>query len=114
MAHSSGLNEYDYGGVIQPYWNNDTILLNSTLLKIGGLLDTDVSGIADGDVLKYNSGTSKWEPIAPRGPYSALLTTTTTSSSSSSSSSTTTSSSSSSTSSTSSSSTTTTSTAPWG
>jgi len=52
--------------------------LNDTLLKLSALLDVDVSGIGDDEVLSWNSATSKWEPRAI--PYAANSTTTTTTS----------------------------------
>lgn len=39
--------------------------LNNTLLKLNALLDVDVSGLAVGDVLVWNVGTSKWIPMTP-------------------------------------------------
>ena len=55
--------------------------LNNTLLKLSALLDVNVSGLSDGDILSYNTATSKWIP--DRGPDDGrwLSTTTTTSSS---------------------------------
>ena len=32
---------------------------------LAGLTDVDLTGLADGDVLTYNSATMKWEPVAP-------------------------------------------------
>ena len=40
-------------------------LLNNTLLKLSALLDVDISGLNDGDILAYNNSTKKWEPEAP-------------------------------------------------
>ena len=42
--------------------------LNNTLLYVNALLDVDITGLADGDVLRYNSGTSKWETWQPEVP----------------------------------------------
>ena len=50
--------------------------LNDTLLKITALLDVDDSGIANGQVLKYNSSSQDWEPWTPQ--RTQLTTTTTT------------------------------------
>jgi len=55
-------------------------LLNSTLLKLSGILDVDDSGISDGQVLRYNNGTSMFEPFSIPGGYRLLTTTTSTTS----------------------------------
>ena len=52
--------------------------LNDTLLKLSAILDVDVSGLADGDVLVYNTSTTKWECETSPGGYRQLTTTTTT------------------------------------
>jgi len=46
--------------VVTPSENNDT-LDNLSDNSIGDLSDVDTTGVADGKVLKYNAGTSKWE-----------------------------------------------------
>ena len=59
-------------------------LLNDELLYLGTnstqqLQDVDVTGLAEGKVLRYNAGTSKWEPWTPhRAPQTTTTTTTTT------------------------------------
>lgn len=52
--------------------------LNNTLLKLSALLDVDTAGLADGNVLSYNTTESKWKP--DKGPVDGrwLSTTTTT------------------------------------
>lgn len=60
--------------------------LNDNLLYLGTsaakqLDDVDVTaggGLASGKVLKYNSGTQKWEPWKPHITYQTTTTTTTT------------------------------------
>lgn len=70
----------DYG---QTDWlntyNYDWTLLNSTLLKVSGLLDTDVTGLSNGDALRYNGVSTKWEIWTPPYPAQSTTTTTTTS-----------------------------------
>ena len=61
-------------------WSYNWARLNDTLLKFSALLDVDISGLADGDVLVYNSSTTKWECEAAPGGYRELTTTTTTTS----------------------------------
>jgi hypothetical protein len=75
----SGFNAPDIGDT---NWSaQDTInwtLLNSTLLKLSALFDVDVTGISDGDILKYNSVSGKWEPKTPTlSPHTTTSTTTT-------------------------------------
>ena len=52
--------------------------LNDTLLKLSALLDVEDAGLADGDILRYSSSSSKWECEASPGGYRELITTTTT------------------------------------
>jgi len=49
--------------VTNVYTNNDGALTDDDLSdnSIGDLSDVDTTGVADGKVLKYNAGTSKWE-----------------------------------------------------
>ncbi|HPY64438.1 MAG TPA: hypothetical protein PKW87_07100 [Bacillota bacterium] len=54
-------------------FNENMERLNDTLLKVASLTDVQLSGLADGDVLRYNSGTKKWVNVK-----SGFLTTTTT------------------------------------
>jgi hypothetical protein len=61
-------------------------LLNDTLLKVSGMLDVNLTSLSNGDVLRYDTGTSKFVNVS-----SGFLTTTTTSTSTSTSTSTTTS-----------------------
>ena len=49
----------------------------NTLLKLSALLDVDVAGIANGNILKYNSATTNWEDATP--DWMGFSTTTTTS-----------------------------------
>ena len=42
--------------------------LNSTLLKLRALLDVNPTGLANGDVLKWDAGTSKWVKYTPDKP----------------------------------------------
>jgi len=58
--------------------------LNDTLLKVDGLLDTNIAGLSDGDVLQYDEGTAKFINVS-----SGFLTTTSTTSTTSSTTSTT-------------------------
>jgi len=53
--------------------------LEDTLLKLQGMLDTQITSLTDEDILVYNYGIEKWENI----PYSTFFSTTTTSSTSS-------------------------------
>lgn len=46
-------------------FNTNMVLMNSTRLKLSGLLDVNVAGIADGKILSYNAATSKWIAITP-------------------------------------------------
>ena len=51
-------------------WNTNVLIynltrLNNTLLKLSSLLDVDVTGLANGDILVYNSTSEKWEPETP-------------------------------------------------
>lgn len=63
-----------------PSWDeNDTWnwqRMYNTLLNLSEILDVDVTGISDGDVLSYNSSSQKYEALTP--PYAAYNTTTTT------------------------------------
>ena len=86
----SGLKTNDAGEDFLTDENANITLLNNTLLKLSALADVDVTGISDDDVLQYNSGTTKWEPVAPSGIYTEPMTTTTTSTTSTTSTSTTT------------------------
>lgn len=52
--------------------------LNDVLLKLSALLDVDISGRADGDVLAWDAAAGKWKPKPP--PASTTTTTTTTTS----------------------------------
>ena len=87
MAYStlpnSGLRMWPYG---ESGWlthmNYNVQRLNDTLLYLSALLDVDVTGIANGNILKYVSGSGKWEDQTPDWP--ALSTTTTSSTSTSS------------------------------
>ncbi len=69
----------DYG---QTDWlstyNYNWTRLNSTLLKLSALFDVDVSGLANGDVLRYNGTSTDWEPFTPPYPPQSTTTTTTT------------------------------------
>lgn len=75
----SGLRVTDTG---DPAWltnvNYNFTLLNSTLLKLGAMQDVNVAGIANGNVLRYDTGTSKWIPWAPIELAKTTTTTTTT------------------------------------
>ena len=57
--------------------------LNDILLKLAALFDVDVTGLSDGDILRYNSGTGKWEPEAPGVDYISSFSSSSTSSESS-------------------------------
>ena len=46
-------------------FNSNLVLLNNTLLKLSALLDVNVAGLANGDVLRYDNGTSEWIPWHP-------------------------------------------------
>lgn len=50
--------------------------LEDTLLKLSALLDVDVAGLQDGDVIKYNESSGKFERLS----YAVYFSTTTTSS----------------------------------
>ncbi len=69
----------DYG---QTDWlstyNYNWSRLNSFLLRLSNLLDTNTSGLANGDVLRYNSSSTRWEPYTPPYPPQSTTTTTTT------------------------------------
>ena len=45
--------------------NSNMDQLNNTLLKLSGLLDVNVTGLASGKILSYNESTGKWQPITP-------------------------------------------------
>lgn len=81
---NSGLRTWDYGesGWIT-HLNYDFSRLSSTLLKIAGLLDVDLAGLATGDILRWDAGASKWKPKTPLWEAIAETTTSTTSSTSS-------------------------------
>jgi hypothetical protein len=71
------LQRFDEGELIyttdlKELWIGDGTTLGGTLVTgsggglsstINGLTDTDLTGLSDGDVLVFNSGTNKWEPI---------------------------------------------------
>lgn len=65
----------------QQQWNTimeqNSRLLNDTLLKMSGLLDVDLSGIADNNLLQYNSVSGKYEPVALSEIFTTTTTTTT-------------------------------------
>jgi hypothetical protein len=46
-------------------YNENLVLLNSTLLKLSELLDVTKTGIANGKILVYSAATGKWTPITP-------------------------------------------------
>jgi hypothetical protein len=46
-------------------YNENLVLLNSTLLKLSELLDVTKTGIADGKILVYSAATSMWIPVTP-------------------------------------------------
>ena len=48
-------------GHVLTYNGSDWVGIASSTATFAGLTDTDVSGIADGDILQYNSTTAKWE-----------------------------------------------------
>ena len=80
---ASGLRYSDPG---DSDWNVNVFIynvtrLNNTLLKLTNLLNVDVSGIVNGELLAYNTSTSKWEPDSCPSTGRWLSTTTTTSSS---------------------------------
>jgi len=78
----SGLtyNEYGDSGWNASSFTFDWTRLNNTLLKLSALLDVDAAGLGDGDVLEYNSATTKWETrMSPGGGHAVTTTTTTTS-----------------------------------
>ncbi len=54
-------------------------LLNDTLLHLSNLQDVDVSGIAIGDLLKYNTTSGKYEPVNFKDVFTTSTTTSTTS-----------------------------------
>lgn len=72
----SGLQEVDDSDNHKGLMNSNFTVLNNTLLKLAGILDTDTSGLADGQILWYNSSSQKWEPKTPS--LAAHTTTTTT------------------------------------
>jgi hypothetical protein len=53
--------------------------LNDTLLYVDGLLDVDITSLADRDVLVWNAAAEKWE----NQPYHIVIPTTTTTTTSS-------------------------------
>ena len=42
--------------------------LNSTLIKLNALLDVDIVGLINGDVLRYDTASSKWKRWHPNVP----------------------------------------------
>jgi hypothetical protein len=46
-------------------YNDNLVLLNSTLLKLSELLDVTKTGVADGKILVYSTATNKWTPMTP-------------------------------------------------
>jgi hypothetical protein len=58
---STGLETMDYG---TPGWNHiynrNMDLLDNELLRLKALLDTDLSGIKDGESLRWSDSESKW------------------------------------------------------
>ena len=52
--------------------------LNNTLLKYSALLDVDITGLTNNDILKYNSSSQKWERKALVPGWHEISTTTTT------------------------------------
>jgi hypothetical protein len=63
-------------------YNTSFTTLNNSKLKLSGLLDIDVTGMTNGQVLRYEASSQKWKPYTP--PVSAIKTYTTTTTSSSS------------------------------
>jgi hypothetical protein len=59
-------------------FNYNFTRLNNTLLKYSALLDVDTAGLSNGDVLRYNSSTQKFEVFTPPYPAQSSTTTTTT------------------------------------
>jgi hypothetical protein len=74
----SGLKTTDYGeSAWLAHHNDNWTRLNNTLLKLSALLDVDMSGLADGNILAYNAGANKWKPVIPTTTTSTSTTTTT-------------------------------------
>ena len=62
----SGLEDFT---TADPDWvtkyNYNITRLNNTLLKLAALADVDLSGIANGDTLKFDSASGKFKPWHP-------------------------------------------------
>jgi hypothetical protein len=69
-------------------YNYNWQLLNDTLLKLSGLQDVEITGLADGDVIVWSAAKGKFVNYPPPGVATWCGTTTSTTSSSSTSSST--------------------------
>ena len=61
------------------YWMNTNYQrLNDVLLYFSALSDVDDTGLVDGQILRYNSSSQKWEPKTPTlSPHTTTTTTTT-------------------------------------
>ncbi|WP_028320366.1 hypothetical protein [Desulfatiglans anilini] len=65
----SGLKTTEYGDTDWlEHHNGNWERLNNTLLYLSALLDVDISGRADGDILAYHAGSGKWKPVVPGVP----------------------------------------------
>lgn len=58
--------------------NNNFSHLNNNLLEFAGLLDVDVSGVNDGQIVWWNSGAGEWQAKTPSLPAHTTTTTVTT------------------------------------
>ena len=69
LKNPTGLRSIDYGAVDWlTNYNYNIERLNETLLRVSNLANVDTSGIADGDVLQYESGTTTWKPASITDP----------------------------------------------
>ena len=75
----SGLKTTEPGENILTTHNFNWTRLNDFLLYFSNLMDCDKTNLVDGQIMRYNSVTSKWEPKTPTlSPHTTTTTTSTT------------------------------------
>jgi len=60
---------------------HNNALLNDTLLQVSGMLDVDLTSLANDDILKWNESSGKWKNVRYYAHFSTTTTTTSSSSS---------------------------------